>query len=273
MIIKALVENTSNSPKIKSKHGLSLYIETQKHKILFDLGPNKFFLENAQRMNVPIDEVDTVIISHGHSDHGGALSCFLEKNKTAKVYIRENAFEKHMTNLLALKINVGLDEKFKNHPQVILTNEQTIIDDELMLFSDISENKFLSESNKALFMESDGRKAVDSFTHEQNLIIKENGKNVLLAGCAHRGIVNILKRAQELTEGGIDYSIGGFHLYNPVSKKCEKDSLVADIANELKKGGTVYYTCHCTGKRAFALMKEILPQRLSYLSAGDTITI
>lgn len=70
MIIKVLVENTAISEEYGKIHGLCLYIETEKHKILFDLGPDKLFLENAEKMGVKIEEIDTVVISHGHYDHG-----------------------------------------------------------------------------------------------------------------------------------------------------------------------------------------------------------
>jgi len=90
-----LVENTAISSEYGCKHGLCIYIETPNHKILFDLGPNKLFVENALKMNVDISDIDTVIISHGHKDHGGALKYFLEQNKKAKIYIRKEAFEPH----------------------------------------------------------------------------------------------------------------------------------------------------------------------------------
>lgn len=75
MIITSLVENTSHS-EMKAKHGLSLYIETKRHKILFDLGPNRTLFDNAAKRNIDLSPIDTVIISHGHMDHGGALAQF-----------------------------------------------------------------------------------------------------------------------------------------------------------------------------------------------------
>lgn len=273
MLVKALVENTCVSPEYRAKHGLSLYIETPGHKILFDLGPNDSFLRNAQKMNVDIGAVDTVIISHGHSDHGGALKLFLERNKKAKIYIRENAFENHTTKVAALQVSISLDRSLMNNPQIILTKEQTKLDDELFLFSDIKTSEYISKSNAALFMKKDGIRKTDDFTHEQNLIITAENKTVLFAGCAHRGIVNIMNREKEITDREPDICIGGFHLYNPVSKKGESKALVESIADELKKSSTVYYTCHCTGKAAFDTMKSVLADRLFYLSAGGTVEI
>lgn len=72
MKLQVLVENTSNSKTYHCVHGLSLYIETDRHKLLFDLGPGKVFFKNALKMNIDLRAVDTVVISHGHKDHGGA---------------------------------------------------------------------------------------------------------------------------------------------------------------------------------------------------------
>ena len=88
MKIISLVENTIKS-ELKAKHGLSLYIETKKHKILFDLGPDKTLFENAVKRNIDISKVDTVIISHGHFDHGGALKKFLDVNSSANILYKK----------------------------------------------------------------------------------------------------------------------------------------------------------------------------------------
>ena len=79
MVITSLVENTTKSG-LKAKHGLSLYIETKLHRILFDLGPDETLFENAEKKKIDLTSVDTVIISHGHYDHGGALGKFLKIN-------------------------------------------------------------------------------------------------------------------------------------------------------------------------------------------------
>lgn len=82
MKITALVENTTNMPNIKAKHGLSLYIETEKHKILFDMGSGARLLANAKRLKIDLKKVDLAILSHGHVDHGGAIGCLFENQST-----------------------------------------------------------------------------------------------------------------------------------------------------------------------------------------------
>ena len=79
--IVVLLENTKESPSLKCRHGLSLYAETEKHKILFDMGPNALFLKNAEALGADIAAVDIAVLSHGHADYCGGLKYFLEKNK------------------------------------------------------------------------------------------------------------------------------------------------------------------------------------------------
>ncbi len=76
MIIKMLAENTAASGEFACEHGLSLHIETKGHRLLFDVGASGLFLENARKMGVVISDVDTLVISHGHYDHGGGLGAF-----------------------------------------------------------------------------------------------------------------------------------------------------------------------------------------------------
>ena len=91
MKITVLLENTTKDKRLKTKHGLSLYISTQKHTLLFDLGPGKQFLKNAETLGIDVSEADAAIISHGHDDHGGGLKAFLSANSKATVYVRQSA--------------------------------------------------------------------------------------------------------------------------------------------------------------------------------------
>ncbi|AFV12532.1 metallo-beta-lactamase family protein [Thermacetogenium phaeum DSM 12270] len=84
MLIKTLVENTSISKDFGSEHGLSLYIETKKHKILFDVGASELFLQNAKKLNVNIADVDFLVISHGHYDHGGGAKNLFERKQKSR---------------------------------------------------------------------------------------------------------------------------------------------------------------------------------------------
>ncbi len=262
MKITSLVENTS-ACGLKAKHGLSLYIETRKHKILFDLGPDRTLFDNAKRRNIDLAEIDTVIISHGHTDHGGALREFLKINNKAKVYVQRKAFEPHYSKVLFLKVKVGIDKAFQAHPQVVLVDGDYRIDDELFLFTVDEAGKCYSPANDVLY-DQNGR---DRFLHEQNLIITEN-QTVLIMGCGHTGAVNIVNRAKGDQP---KVCVGGFHLCNPITKRTVPDALLDEIAEELKNcGDTRFYTCHCTGIKAFRYLSKQMPN-LFYLSCGETI--
>lgn len=274
MIIKTLVENTAVLPDYITEHGLSLYIETKKHKILFDLGENGAFFENAKKLNVNISDVDIVVISHGHSDHGGGLKLLLQKNQKASVYLQPKAFEKHYSNRPNGKQEfIGLDQKIRKSNRIIYTTDRFFIDTGIELFSNIKENKMLSLSNRVLLMDRGDERVWDTFEHEQNLIITENGKTVLFAGCAHNGIVNIVNQLMDMKKTPADYVFGGFHLYSNSSKKSEDPALVTQIAEYLKNTHSQYYTCHCTGVEPYDLLKNVMGDQIQYLATGSVVEI
>jgi len=266
-----LVENTSISSEYGCKHGLCIYIETPNHKILFDLGPNKLFAENALKMNVDISDIDTVVISHGHKDHGGALKFFLEQNKKAKIYIRKEAFEPHYIKVLSIPFNVGLDKTLLNHKQIFYTEGRTVIDEELIVFSNVDSSDNHSKSNNVLFSKRQGKIVLDDFCHEQNLIISTEKEKALISGCSHAGIVNIQNRAEQIIADEIDMVVGGFHLYNPPTRKYESDEIIDSVVASLKQKDSIYYTCHCTGPKAYKRMKAVMGDKMNYLSTGSEI--
>ncbi|MDO4276623.1 MAG: MBL fold metallo-hydrolase [Eubacteriales bacterium] len=263
MNITALVENKSDG-NFNPKHGLSLYIETEEHKILFDLGPDGTLFENSRKAGIDLRHVDTVIISHGHSDHGGALKQFLEINHKAKVYVQRKAFEKHYSKFLFLKVNVGLDKKLAGHEQIVLVDGDYKIDEKLFLFTVKSSPKYYSTVNDALYTVN----GKDDFTHEQNLIISGE-KNVLIMGCGHSGVATILGETEKYHP---EVCIGGYHLFNPISKKGVSDSLLEQIAKDMSRYDIKFYTCHCTGEYAYQYLEKHLCE-MHYLSCGTTISI
>lgn len=264
MKITALVENQSNGD-LKAMHGLSLYIETQKHKILFDLGPDGTLFENAAKKGIRLKEVDTVVISHGHMDHGGALGRFLEINHTAKIYVQRRAFEPHYSKLLCFRVPVGLEEKWKEEEQIVLLDGDYEIDGELRLFVVPETGKCYSDANHALYTKH-GR---DDFLHEHNLLISEK-KKVLVMGCGHAGVVNILERAREDKP---EYCIGGYHVLNPMKRRAVPTLLLDEIAAELANyPGMCFYTCHCTGRRAYDYLSGKV-ENMNYLSCGESLEI
>ena len=95
MKITTLLENTSARPELSAEHGLSLYIETAEHRILFDMGQTALFSRNASVLGIDLAAVNIAILSHGHYDHGGGLARFLALNHTTPVYVNRHAFAPH----------------------------------------------------------------------------------------------------------------------------------------------------------------------------------
>ena len=275
MKLITLVENTACGEGLASVHGLSQYIETPGHKLLVDVGPDRSFLENAEKLGVDLTAVDTVIISHGHYDHTGGLSAFFEVNDHAKVYLRSEAFGKYFSCVGETAKYIGMDEALlAYHDRFVFTKDVTVLDEELTLFSRLHSNDHLSEASHTL-RRFDGENYVyDDFCHEQNLLITANGKTALLCGCAHRGIVNILRAAEKLLGRAPDYVFGGFHLFNPTTGQPESEELIDAVAAELKaRENTLYYTGHCTGLVSYELLRARLGEQVGYMAGGSSFTL
>ena len=258
MKITALLENTTRRADIGCEHGLSLYIDTGTHKILFDMGQSSLFYENAIKLGVDLTKVDFAVISHGHNDHGGGLATFLEINKTAPVYVSQGAFIPHYN---ARGEYIGLDTALRDNPRIKYVSDITAPSNGITLYPFLTKDLIKPISPWGLTELENGTLLPEEFRHEQYLEIKENGKTVLFSGCSHRDILNIVNSFEPT------FLIGGFHI-----SKEENSQAVLSLAKELSRYKTFFYTCHCTGLKQYATLKE-QAQKLLYLAAGDTIVI
>ena len=266
--IVTLMEDTKGHSSCFYEHGLSLYIETKHHHILFDTGASELTLKNAQKLNVDLQSVDVVIISHGHYDHGGGLLAFSKINKNAKIYIQKNAMEDYCHG----QKYIGLDDKVKELPQIQWLEGNQQIDDELFLFTHITGRQYFSKSNLELTKRVAGKDVEDDFLHEQCLVIHDGKGDILLSGCAHNGIINILEKYKELFHNDPQLVISGFHLSKKTEYTKEEINNIKDIAYYLNQLPIQFYTGHCTGKKAYDIMKEIMQEKLHYLHCGDIIS-
>lgn len=274
MKIFTLMENTAVSPEFVSSHGLSFYIETKNHKILFDMGPDGRFLENAKKLGVDISKVDIAILSHGHYDHGGGIETFLEANTRAFVHIQKKAVEDfYAHDPDGSRRYIGLPEAVKNNPRLVSHTGDYKLSADLQIFAGVTGRECYSPANDSLYVSMNGRHIQDLFMHEQNLLIKEGSKMVLIAGCAHNGIVNILRKAERFAPSGINYALGGMHLKGEWGASGEKQMLCRKMADSLNKKNCKFYTCHCTGEDAYEFLHEEMGDRMLYLAAGSVIEL
>ena len=276
MKITVLAENTSAREGVKCGHGLSLFIETAAHKIMFDFGPDGDMLRgNAAALGVDPGSADIAILSHGHNDHSGGLAAFLEDNETATLYVHRRAGLPHYANAGGGYHDISADRALLERyaDRVVWTEDLYHIDETLTLFSDVAPDMPLFATNRTLFELRDGEYVTDGFEHEQDLLIREDGKIALIGGCAHRGIVNIALRAAEIEGKAPDTVFAGFHLNNPGLKEDEPAEVVAEVGKRLSALPCRYYTGHCTGAGPFEILQGVLGPRIAYMGGGGVFEL
>ena len=275
MRITTLLENTTCRPDVVNAHGLSQYVETKTHKLLFDMGPSPDFWKNAEALGVDLTQVDVAVLSHGHNDHSGGLEYFCRHNDHAPIYLEKDALGPYYAIGPKGPRFIGVDPACREfESRFRFCSGETVIDGQLRLFSDVVGTACYSHANDTLRRREEEEYLAEDFRHEHDLLVTEGETAVLLAGCAHRGIVNILRRAEAVLGRAPDAVLAGFHLYNPGTGQPEPRELVEAVGRELAaRKNTVYYTGHCTGEDAFSILKELLGDRLHHMSGGCTVEL
>ncbi len=263
MKITVLTENTAKNENFKCEHGLSLYIETNGKKILFDAGQSDIFLKNSKTLGIDLGTADLCILSHGHYDHGGGLKYFLEINNNAPIYINEHAFEPHYNGKGKY---IGLNPVLKESKRLVITNDICKIDGNMTLYTCNEKTLSYPIEPYGLTCIKNHEKSPEDFRHEQYLLINENGRKILISGCSHKGIVNIAEIFNP------DILVGGFH-FKDIEPNEQGKEILKEKAQLLLKEKTTYYICHCTGILQFDYLKEIMGNRVKYISAGTEINI
>lgn len=257
--IKVLLENTQARPDVLTEHGLSLYIETEHHRLLFDMGQTAMFVQNARTLGVDLGDVDTAVLSHGHYDHGGGLGSFMEINKNAPIYMSSHAFEPYYSGA---EHYIGLDPALIGNPRFTYVEEDMRIDPELELYSCNGLPRPYQTDGAGLNVLCGPVLRPDDFRHEQYLLIRDGSRRVLVSGCSHKGVLNIMEWFRP------DVFIGGFHFMN-VSLDDEGKNRLWAAAEKLSSYPAAFYTCHCTGPEQYGFMKSIMGEQLHYLASGQ----
>ena len=205
MKLKVLVDNTAKDG-FDAVHGFSILIEG-KEKILFDFGPNSLFKENAERMNIDLNDVNTLVLSHGHWDHGNGLSELEDKRLVLHPDCFTQRFRKRNNTHVGLSMT---REELTERCELIETKDPYKISDSVYFLGEIPRNNSFESQNSPFLLE-DGEP--DFVPDDSALAIKTEKGLVVISGCAHSGICNTVAYAKQICREEIVYAVlGGFHL-------------------------------------------------------------
>lgn len=277
MKISILTENLVYKRGFLGEHGLSLLLDTGKQRYLFDTGQSRVFVHNAAKLKINLKEIDGVILSHGHYDHGGGMEYWQEFGDVP-VYIQEKAFEKKYTeNLRTGELQyIGLENKgnWQNDANIMeMSGGGTQISEGVYLLSEIPYTTYF-EPVSGNFWKSNAQHPghellVDAMEDEQILVIEEEEGLCIFAGCAHAGIVNCLHYVQTIFQNKHIHCIAaGMHLKNCAANRIEK---TIQTLKELDVD--IVIPMHCTGIRAIAAIRDALGSSCILPEAGKVIEI
>lgn len=252
LTVTTLVENSlGENTELNTEHGLSFYIVTDTMRCLFDTGATGLFLKNAHTLGVPTDQVTHLFMSHGHYDHsGGYLPWLSQRGDTpTELFVKPGFFhKKYSKNFLGgLRYNGNAFTRadILNRGVTIHEIEETVSEVFPGIYSVSGfsrECDFEPINPKFVVEKKDGTFGVDDFSDEQVLVLKSDQGLVVLIGCAHPGVVNILETVRAHFDEPIHTVIGGTHLVEADETRIEKTT---DYLLKAKIPRVMF--CHCSG--------------------------
>ena len=264
MKIRCLIEN-NETPFFISEHGLSLLIEYNNKKILFDTGKTNSFLNNAKKLNINLSDIDYLVLSHAHYDHTGGVIDFIKENNYKNSVFVGNNFKANKYSLEEGNfIYKGIPFDIKELKNINYVNDYLKVDD-LYLLNNFKElNSFEKINDKFYILDKDYIK--DLFTDELVLAIDTPSGIILFVGCSHVGIVNIINQVKDRLNKRIRGVVGGFHL------STYSDEYATKIIKKLKEFD-LDFICpiHCSGHEK--LFKQEFKNKCKMLYSGDLFSV
>ena len=274
--IVSLSDDETSDSKLFSEHGICLYIEHGNNRILFGTGASALFLSNAERLGMPADKADTVVLPLNCNDIAGGVETAVRKNKDVRIFIREDAAADCVKKEKLLRVRNGLPQSFyKSDKYNVYRFERfTEICKDFYLVAVDSKEKS-GDSDRRFYIRKKGFYVPDDFSEECFAVCfpgKRRDGFVLITGGAYAGIADIVKTAKRLWDAPVLSVVGCFGYANQSGKLLSSQSSITRAAEELSKLRTgSIYTCHNTGRKGYDIMKDILGDRLQYLRAGEEL--
>lgn len=270
-----LMENKTEKPGLVAEHGLSLYIETGKHKILFDAGASDLFMSNAKKLGIDLEEVDMAVVSHGHYDHTGGFPAFCRVNSKAPIFMQRNALrESYGTENGEIEeepcgILWSDDELKEISSRIVFTDGPLKPDEDIYVTGTIPVGEDFEPTEKFYVRERrpDGDRYIeDDMSHEQCLVIREDDEIYIFSGCSHRGVGNAIAACREIFPcEDIRALVAGMHLYSAGPEVRE-----ATVRSVIEEDIVEVLPVHCTGIEGICMLKTVMGDRCRVAGAGDT---
>ena len=240
----------------------SVYIENYKDKILFDLGYSNVFIKNAKSMNIGIEKVNKIALSHGHDDHTRGLK-FLPKSMKPKIYYTNGLFEQKFANDINISAPYSLKQMQKKF-DITEINKPTEISKDLYMLGYVPRTQEFELANNELKRKENGRIVVDEMDDDTALCYVKSDGLVIITACSHSGICNICEYAKKLFNKPIKVVIGGLHL---LSLSGQAKWTIEYFKNNK---GIKLYPCHCTSLHVKA---EMINNELDIYEVGSGLTL
>lgn len=259
-----VIDNDTLGDDLIPEAGFSAFIAEDGKNILFDTGREGNVIGNAEKLGVDLTNLDYIVLSHGHHDHTNGIENLvqlyaakgIDKEHRPTVIVHPDAFYPRYSNSNQFIGSKLSKEEVESNFNVIYSTKPKNVTDNLVFLGEIPlTNDF--EGKKLGKMHKNGEIIDDYIIDDSALVYKSNKGLVIISGCSHRGICNILDYAIKVTgENRIDTVIGGFHLKN------ENPEFIARVVDELEKYNiNKVHACHCTGEVARDILKRKLPQQ------------
>ncbi|MCR4583149.1 MAG: MBL fold metallo-hydrolase [Prevotella sp.] len=257
-----LVDNRTDDARLETEHGLSVLLDTGSRRILLDTGASDLLLRNAEHLGIDLGTVDDVFISHGHSDHAGGLSSLMDRNEKVRVIVSPDAMNTSFFSRRRLLHSITTSWPAIPQERLLTVDETQQLAEGLCVIARIPHRHPMPKGNQFLFVkDAQGQYVADDFRHELALYVD----GLLFTGCAHSGLENILAACP----WPVRMVVGGFHLLDGQ----EDETTLQTLAERLVKAypQTMFYTSHCTGDGAFAVLKQTMGAQLHTFCCGTSV--